>query len=203
MLKQSLVVAALVGLSSVAVAGPLTVKVGGSVVDITGQNHLANGGVQNAKATDVVAFTPSIEYRFGQTPFSTEVLLANPMSHDVESNGVAIASLKQLPPTVTFKYNTPEFKGFNAYVGAGATVFVPWDEKGEGALAGATVKAKTSVGPAAQIGVNFKPDTSKNWGVFLDARYADLKTKVEVNGADVGKLKLNPAVYTIGYSINY
>lgn len=203
MLKHSLVVAALVGLSSVAVAGPLTLKVGGSVVDVTGKSDLANGGVPNAKASDEIVFTPSIEYRFGQTPFSAEVLLANPIKHEIKTNGTTIATVKELPPTVTFKYNTPAFKGFNAYVGAGATVFVPWDEKGQGPLANATVKAKTSVGPAAQIGVNFKPDTSKNWGVFLDARYADLKTKVEVNGADVGKLKLNPAVYTIGYSINY
>ncbi|MFB2539419.1 MULTISPECIES: OmpW family protein [unclassified Acinetobacter] len=203
MLKQTLLVAALVGLSSAAFAGPVTVKLGASVVDITGKSDLANGAVKNAQATDVVAFTPSIDYRIGETPFSAEILLANPMKHTVKTDSGNIASLKQLPPTLTVKYNSPEYKGFSGYVGAGATVFTPWDVKGEGALANAEVKAKTAVGPAAQIGVNFKPDTSKNWGVFADARYADLKTDVQVGGQSVGKLKLNPVVYTLGYSVNF
>lgn len=201
MLKKTLVLA-LLAASSATFAGNWQVKVGVSDIAPSGENDL--GGVKNAKASNQVAFTPSVEYFFDNTPFSAELLLANPVSHDVKSDNLGkIASLKQLPPTLTVKYNFKNSTSFTPYVGIGATVFLPWDVKGKDALAGANVKASTDVGVAGQIGVNYKPKDAQNWGLYFDVRYADINTDIKVNGAKVGSLDVNPVVYTVGYSYRF
>lgn len=201
MLKKTLVLA-LLAASSATFAGNWQVKVGVSDIAPSGENDL--GGVKNAKASNQVAFTPSVEYYFDNTPFSAELLLANPVSHDVKSDNLGkIASLKQLPPTLTVKYNFKNSTRFTPYVGIGATVFLPWDVKGKDALAGANVKASTDVGVAGQIGVNYKPKDAQNWGLYFDVRYADINTDIKVNGAKVGSLDVNPVVYTVGYSYRF
>ncbi|KAF7276655.1 hypothetical protein GWI33_009986 [Rhynchophorus ferrugineus] len=204
MLKKSIIATLLVGLSSVAFAGPWTVKVGGSVLQATDESNLAGGVVQDAEATTELNFTPSVEYRFGETPFSLELLLATPFNQQVKSKNLGeIASLKHLPPTLTAKYNLPKFGGFTPYVGAGVTVFIPWDVEARGAIAGNDLDADTAVGAAGQIGFIFQPADAKNWGVYADVRYADLKTDIKLNGADIGSLDINPVVYTLGYSYNF
>ena len=201
MFKKIALISILGSLSTLALANNdgLTVKVGGSILNITGESDLAGGAVKDAKASDELNFTPSIEYRFAGTPFSAEVLLATPFKHDVTSGDARIATVKHLPPTITAKYNLDLSDRLTAYVGAGVTVFVPWDEKsplGE-------LEADVAVGPAGQIGVNYKPKPSANWGVYADVRYADLKTDLKLNGGDIGSLDLNPIVYTLGYSFNF
>ena len=204
MLKKTLVLA-LLAASSATFAGNWQVKVGVSDIAPSGESDLANGGVKNAKASNQVAFTPSVEYYFDNTPFSAELLLANPVSHDVKSDNLGkIASLKQLPPTLTVKYNFKNSTRFTPYVGIGATVFLPWDVKGKGALAGDKVKASTDVGVAGQIGVNYKPKDAQNWGLYFDVRYADINTDIKVDSlGKVGSLDVNPVVYTIGYSYRF
>ena len=199
MFKKIAIASILAGLSSIAMAdeGGFTVKVGGSVLDITGKSNLK--GVPGVEASDEINFTPSIEYRFANTPFSAEVLLATPFKHDIKSNGAKIATIKHLPPTITAKYNFDVSPRVTAYAGAGVTVFIPWDEK----IPGAKLDADVGVGPAAQLGINYKPDPSKNWGVYADVRYADLKTDIKLNGSDIGSLDLDPIVYTLGYSFKF
>ena len=214
MLKKIALISVLGGLSSMAMAAPFegfTVKVGASVLDITGESDLVGGAVPKASASDEVNFTPSIEYRFANTPFSAEVLLALPFKHDVTAGGTKIASVKHLPPTITAKYNLDISPRLTAYAGAGVTVFVPWDEELSGAAKAALgltnankLEADVAVGPAAQLGFNYKPDAAKNWGIYGDVRYADLKTDLEVTGVgDIGSLDLDPLVYTIGYVFNF
>ena len=212
MLKKIAIATLVAGLSSVALAneGGLTVKVGGSILDITGNSDLKYG-VTDVAASDEINFTPSIEYRLPNTPFSAEVLLALPFKHDVNSGSTKIASVKHLPPTITAKYNLDLTPRLTAYAGAGLTIFVPWDEELSAAAKNALgltssnkLEADYAFGPAAQIGFNYKPDPAKNWGVYADVRYADLKTDLEISGVgDIGSLDLDPIVYTIGYSFNF
>ena len=95
------------------------------------------------------------------------------------SGEIAGVKIKHLPPTLTAKYHFKNSTGFTPYIGAGAIAFIPWDEKASGALNGTDVKVKEDFSYAAQIGFNFQPADAKNWGVFFDARYADLSPKVE------------------------
>ncbi|ALH94544.1 OmpW/AlkL family protein [Acinetobacter equi] len=196
MLKK-LALITLMGMSASAMAGQWQVKVGGSVVDPTGSTNV--DGLGKVEADYQYAFTPSVEYFFNDN-FSTELLLAAPIKHDIKLDGEDIpgTSIKQLPPTLTFKYNFANSSQFTPYVGVGATAFLVWGEKG------VVDKVKNDVGYAAQIGVNFQPADAKNWGVFFDARYADLDPKVRLVGStDEFKLKIDPMVYTLGYSYKF
>ncbi|MDY6458549.1 OmpW/AlkL family protein [Acinetobacter faecalis] len=199
MLKQVALIA-LMGMSASAMAGQWQVKVGGSVMAPTNEVNTTIGTI---KADNELAFTPSVEYFFNDN-FSAELLLATPISHDVLLNGNEVASLKHLPPTLTAKYNFKNSTGFTPYVGIGATAFIPWDEQG------VATKVKTDYGYAAQVGVNFQPADAKNWGVYLDVRYADLNPEVTLNadtaaevGTDKFKLDIDPVIYTLGYSYKF
>ena len=204
MLKQVALVA-LMGLSASAMAGEWQVKLGASVLAPTqDSNVLAGGAFTNVDTSNEYSFTPSVEYFFNDN-ISAELLLATPLSHDVESNGQKIASFKHLPPTITAKYNFKNSSNFTPYIGVGATVVVPWDEKV--AIDGAKLDADVAYGVAGQIGFNFKPADAKNWGVFVDVRYADVKTDLTLKQdgvkTDIGELEVDPLVYTIGYSYKF
>lgn len=198
MLKQVALIALMGTIASTAMAGQWQVKVGGSLVDPTGSSTPSElGGETKVKADYQYAFTPSVEYFFNDT-FSAELLLANPLKHDIIANGETIGSIKQLPPTLTFKYNYVNNSPFTPYIGLGATGFFAFSEKGD------VAKVKNTAGVAGQLGVNFKPADAKNWGVFVDVRYADIAPKVRVDGvAEEFKVDIDPMVYTLGYSYKF
>lgn len=200
MFKKAILIT-LMGISSTSFA-QWQVKVGASAIAPT-QDTAILGGAAVVKADDEYAFTPSVEYIFGQTPFSAEVLLATPINHDVLLDGEKAVKLKHLPPTVTFKYNFKNSTGFTPYIGVGGTAFIAWDEETSGGLEGAKVKVKEDFGFAGQIGFNYQPADAKNWGVFFDARYAQLSPEVEVKGLTTFDLDIDPMIYTIGYSYKF
>src|SRR5690606_15463493 len=201
MLKQTALIV-LMGLSASAMAGQWQVKVGGSAIAPTQDKQIAND-TMTVEADSELAFTPSVEYFFNDN-FSAELLLATPISHDVNVTGAATAAvkLKHLPPTITAKYNYKNSTAFTPYIGVGATAFIPWDEEASGDLANTIVKVKEDFGYAAQIGFNFQPADAKNWGVFADVRYADLNPKVET-AVENFKLDIDPVIYTLGYSYKF
>lgn len=201
MLKQVALIA-LMGMSASAMAGQWQVKVGGSVISPTQDTDILNGAV-NVEADHEYAFTPSVEYFFNDN-ISAELLLATPISHDVLVNGENGAKIKHLPPTLTAKYHFKNSTRFTPYIGVGGTAFVAWDEEG-------VVKdVKEDFGFAGQIGFNFQPADAKNWGVFFDARYAQLSPEVTLTddtaaalGIKKFDLDIDPMVYTIGYSYKF
>lgn len=178
------------------------VKVGASAIAPT-QDTKILGGTAVVEAENEYAFTPSIEYIFDNSPFSVELLLATPINHDVSLNGEKAVQLKHLPPTVTFKYNFKNTTGFTPYMGIGGTAFLAWDEEATGPLANQKVKVKEDFGFAGQIGFNFQPADAKNWGVFVDVRYAQLSPEVEVAGVTTFDLDIDPVIYTLGYRYTF
>ena len=191
----------LMGISSASFAD-WQVKVGASAIAPT-QDTAILGGAAVVKADQEIAFTPSVEYIFGQTPFSVELLLATPISHDVLLDGQKAVKLKHLPPTITAKYNFKNSTRFTPYIGVGGTAFIAWDEETSGGLEGTKVKVKEDFGFAGQVGFNFQPADAKNWGVFADVRYAQVESDVKLDGKGIGTLKVNPLVYTLGYSYRF
>ena len=194
MLKQVALIA-LMGMSASAMAGEWQVKVGGSVISPTQDTDIL-GGAANVEADHEYAFTPSVEYFFNDN-ISAELLLATPISHDVLVNGDNGAKIKHLPPTLTAKYHFKNSTRFTPYIGVGGTAFIAWDEEG-------VVKdVKEDFGFAGQIGFNFQPADAKNWGVFFDARYAQLSPEVTLINNTKFDLDIDPMVYTIGYSYKF
>ncbi len=195
MLKQAALIA-LLGMSASAMAGQWQVKVGGSVISPTGDTETALGTV---KADDELAFTPSVEYFFNDN-ISAELLLATPIGHDVLLDGDKAAKIKHLPPTITAKYNFKNSTRFTPYIGVGGTAFVAWDESG------AAKNVKEDFGFAGQVGFNYQPADAKNWGVYFDARYAQLSpevTLIDELGGGKFDLDIDPMVYTLGYSYKF
>ena len=196
MLKQTLLIA-LLGMSASAMAGQFQVKVGASVIAPTSDTTLAPGAV--VKADNEFAFTPSVEYFFNDN-LSAELLLATPVSHDVLLNGDKVAKIKHLPPTVTAKYHLKNSTGFTPYIGVGGTAFIAWDEQG------VAKDVKEAFGVAGQLGFNFQPADAKNWGVFVDVRYAQISpevTLIDELGNAKFDLDIDPIVYTLGYSYKF
>ena len=194
MLKQVALIA-LMGMSASAMAGQWQVKVGGSVISPTQDTDIL-GGAANVEADHEYAFTPSVEYFFNDN-ISAELLLATPISHDVLVNGDKAAKIKHLPPTLTAKYHFKNSTRFTPYIGVGGTAFVAWDEEG------LAKDVKEDFGFAGQIGFNFQPADAKNWGVFFDARYAQLSPEVTLIDNTKFDLDIDPMVYTIGYSYKF
>lgn len=195
MLKQTAIAIALLGATSVAMAGNFQVKVGASTVAATQDTALAPGAV--VKAAQEYVFTPSVEYFFGNTGLSTELLLANPVKHDVTLNGATVAKVKHLPPTLTVKYNLNQAGRFNPYIGVGATALLPWGEEG------VAHEVKEEFGFAGQVGFTYKPADAKNWGVYFDARYAQLSPEVTLVDGTKFDLDIDPMIYTIGYNYRF
>lgn len=186
----------LIAFSSSAMAGQWQIKMGGSAIAPSNDTQTALG---NVKADSELAFTPSVEYFFNDY-ISAELLLATPVSHDVLLDGNKVANIKHLPPTLTAKYNFKNATRFTPYIGVGATAFIAWDETG------VAQKVKEDYGFAGQIGFNFQPADAKNWGVFADVRYAKLNPEVTLTqDFDHAKfnLKIDPVIYTLGYSFKF
>lgn len=205
MFNKLALVTAVAVISTAASAGGLTFKAGLGYIDPTADKNLGTSA-EKVEVSGEAALLPSFDYRFGESPFSVELLLATPSSHKIyhKPNGVKtqLAEVKQLPPTLTAKYNTPSWHGVSANIGVGATVFVPYEAQMIGTNGAVTkLDVDTKVAPAAQLGVSWTP-ASSNWGVFADARYAKLKTEVSNKGTGekLGDLEIDPVVYTIGVS---
>lgn len=195
MLKQVALIA-LMGISVSAMAGEWQVKVGASALAPTGDTKTGLGTVE---ADNELAFTPSVEYFFNDN-ISAELLLAAPIGHDVLLDGAKVAKIKQLPPTVTAKYHFKNSTRFTPYIGVGGTAFIAWDESG------VAKDVKEDFGFAGQVGFNYQPADAKNWGVFFDARYAQISPEVTLTEAAGGAkfdLDIDPMVYTIGYSYKF
>lgn len=203
MLKQIAIIS-LLGMSASAMAGGFQVKVGASLIAPTGDYNLGGAKVE---ADDEYAFTPSVEYFFNDY-ISTELLLAAPIVHAVRIDDTKAVQIKQLPPTLTVKYNFKNSTGFTPYIGAGGTAFVAWDEKSRGGLYGTDIKVKEDYGFAGQIGFNYLPDPKSNWGVYADVRYAQISPEVNVKAADGTQianfdLDIDPLVYTVGFGYKF
>ena len=194
MLKQAALIA-LLGMSASAMAGQWQVKVGASAVAPTDETRISAGVV---KADNEYAFTPSVEYFFNDN-ISAELLLATPISHDVLLDGANAVKIKHLPPTITAKYNFKNSTRFTPYIGVGGTAFVAWDEKSSLGK----VNVKESFGFAGQVGFNYQPADAKNWGVFVDARYSQIKPEVQIENVPNFDLDINPMIYTLGYSYKF
>lgn len=203
MLKQIALVS-LLGMSASAMAGEWQVKVGASALAPTSDTSMNTlVGPVTVEADSELGFTPSVEYFFNDN-FSAELLLATPFNHDVLVNGDKGAKIKHLPPTLTAKYHFKNSTRFTPYVGVGGTAFIAWDEEG------VAKDVKEAFGVAGQVGFSYQPADAKNWGVFFDARYADLSPEVTLEadtaaalGAEKFDLDIDPMVYTIGYSYKF
>ena len=127
-----------------------------------------------------------------------EVFAALPVTHDVTSPDTGkVAEVRQLPLTVSLQHHFFDPNGrIRAYVGVGLNYTTFMDESTTGMLAGTDLQLDSSLGPAAQVGLDF--DLGRDWFVSIDARWFDIDAPAHLNGARIGTLEIDP--YALGMS---
>ncbi|KAF1712797.1 OmpW/AlkL family protein [Pseudoxanthomonas sacheonensis] len=144
-----------------------------------------------------VSPTVTLEY-FIADDMGIEVLAALPFKHGISIDGVGtVGETKQLPPVVSFQYHFNSAGKVSPFLGAGINYTAFFSEESKGALAGTRLKLEDSWGLAAHAGLDFK--VGDRSAVRVDVRWADIDAKVEVNGAKLGSVSIDPLVYGAAY----
>jgi outer membrane protein len=138
---------------------------------------------------------PEVDITYFYTPnLAVELVLTIPQKHDIRSFGTPVGSVKHLPPTLTAQYHFTGLGAFRPYLGAGinythfSSVNLP-----------STLNAdltRNSWGLALQAGVDIP--LGGGWLVNFDLKKVQIATKLKVNGAELGKLKIDPVLFGIG-----
>lgn len=186
--------------------GDWTLGVGVHAVDPKSDAGDLNGaalglGKLSTKVDSDVKPTVTFEY-FVADNIGIEVLAALPFKHDISIDGVGkVGETKQLPPVVSLQYHFTNSSKVTPFVGLGVnyTKFFSTDSKG--ALAGTKLKLEDSWGLAAHAGLDFA--VSDKGALRVDMRWADIDTKVKVNGNTLGTAKIDPLVYGVAYVFKF
>lgn len=135
--------------------------------------------------------------------FGVEVLAATPFSHDLTVDGLGepldLGSTRHLPPTVLLQwYPRPATASVQPYLGLGVNYTVFFDEEIDaaaddvfaslGATAGADLSLKSSVGLAAEAGVDFAFGPDQRWLLNLAVWWLDIDTEAKVSVPGVGRI---------------
>lgn len=158
-------------------------------------NNLDLGGLGMLEVDDSYMLTFNVAYLL--TPnWGIELLAALPFEHDITLGGSRVGSAKQLPPTLSVQYYFAPDSQWQPYIGAGMNLTLFFDESTRGALDGTELQLDSSVGFAAQIGLDYR--LSESMFINLDLRYIDLETDANVDAlGDLGTVVIDPYVASI------
>src|SRR5690606_39109542 len=112
---------------------------------------------------------------------------------------VLAVEFRYLPPNLSVQYRVSPGATVNPLVDAGGNHPCASDGETLATIQGISASVGNQWGLAAQAGLLFK--AGRNWDIVADVRYIDLDAKVKLNGADIGKVDVNPLVY--GISVNF
>lgn len=199
--------AAAIGLSSPASAlekGDWLLRFGAVSVnpnDSSGQvDNIAGSGVT---VSDAQGAFINVTYMFTDN-IGLELLGATPFTHKIDATGSIaalgeIATVQQLPPTLSVQYHFKPKADFRPYVGVGLNYTTFFHVK----LTGSTVTSMSlddSWGPAAEVG--FDKDISKDWFFNADLRYVWISTTATTNVGSVN-VDINPWVISLGVGTHF
>ena len=170
------------------------VRAGVTVVDPKDDNGRLAGGALESSVDSNTQLGLTVGYHF--TPnIAVELLASTKFDHTVSVNGAKAVDVSHLPPTLSLQYYfMPESK-VNPFLGLGINYTWLHDEDARGPLAGADVAVDNSWGVAFQGGVVVK--LTERFELIGDIRWVDIGSNVYVNGANVGKVNIDPLVYSL------
>ena len=181
-------------------AGEWTISVGAHQVNPKSDNGSLVNNSLDVEVGSNVRPTITAEYFFRDN-LGVEVLASWPFEHDIDIKGLGnVGSTKHLPPTVTLQYHFGNGT-VKPFVGAGVNFTTFFSEDTTGALAGSDLSLSNSFGLAAHAGIDF--EVSERGSIRVDARWIDIDTDVELDGADIGTVNIDPLVYGAAYVIKF
>lgn len=183
-------------------AGDWIIRGGFAQVDPKSDNGTLDNGLQ---ANVDSASRPTVEFAYMFTDnVGLELLASAPFEHDVALAGAGhVGSVEHLPPTLTLQYHFNNSSAVRPYVGVGLnyTTFSNESTADGGALDGADLELDASTGVALQAGVDYAID--RDWFANLNVRWIDIESEVEVDGADVGDVEIDPVVMGVGLGYRF
>ena len=206
-MKGSIRSAALIGAMVIGLAGigSAAAHEAGDILLKMGVTHVNPKSDNGSLANDTVhidignSTRPSFSLTYMATKnVGIELLGAVPFKHDIRARGVGdIGSTKHLPPTLSLQWHFLPDARIQPYVGVGVNYTKFFSE--DSSLG--DLELSDSWGLAAQVGVDINLD--KNWFMTADVRYIDIDTKVKLNGARIGTVKIDPVVATVGVGYRF
>ena len=161
-------------------------------------------------------WAPEIDFEyFFASHWSSELVLTYPQRHDVTVKSaniypvgtaatvpsVVIGSFKELPPTLTLKYNFLPGGEFRPYVGAGINVTSITDVYLTVPTVGAVKLDSTTVGFAAQAGLDYR--LTGNWFVNADLKYVQIEPDLKYDGRKIATVKVDPVLAGVGIAYRF
>ncbi|WP_290702897.1 OmpW family outer membrane protein [Amphritea sp.] len=179
-------------------SGDMVLRVGLANVNPNTSNNTVVAGLDVEDNTQVgLAGTYMLTNNIG-----VELLAATPFTHDITLNGAKVGETKHLPPTLSLQYYPMESgSAFQPYIGVGINYTAFFSESTTGALAGTKLELEDSWGLSAQLGVDYS--INDQWLVNAAVWRMDIDTNVEVDGADLGGLEIDPTVFMIGMGYKF
>ncbi len=199
MIKKTMLAAALglilAGQAVAQTAGdsPWLVRVRATHIDMANKDGTGLGLEVNNKTFAAV----DVSYFF--TPnFAAELVLTTPQEQRVTSTvlGTQLGTFKHLPPTLTLQYHFTGIPLFKPYVGAG----VNYTRISDVSLGGAGLE-KDSWGAALQLGADVP--ITRNWWFNVDVKKVQIRSDVTVGGQNLGELKLDPTLASVGIGYRF
>ncbi len=144
-----------------------------------------------------------ISYFFTKN-IAAELVLTWPQQVNINAGSTNIGKISALPPSLLAQYHFTDLGAFKPYVGAGINYTIFGNRQNFPGYSAAALQVEpSSVGFVAQLGAEYMFD--KKWGVNIDLKYATMATNVQTvsNGANIGKLTLNPWMPAVGVTYKF
>ena len=186
-------------------------------VKLNGSTLSLSGGDSTLDVDDNAQLGLTATYMLNRH-WGIELLAATPFEHTAsgegELDGLDIADVKHLPPTLNAIYYFNSQSHFKPYVGAGLNYTIFFDEEltseadtalsGLG-LNGGDVSLDDSFGLALQVGADYS--INDHWHINASIRWIDIDTEAEIefnNGDKISAdIEIDPFVYTLAASYKF
>jgi outer membrane protein len=172
-------------------------RVGATLVSPTGSTTQGPGTIEFDDGTTVTA---GGAYAFNRH-WRVELELMAPHDHDVEYNGMGVASADFTPMILSVQYRPAWFERVQPYVGLGAAAMRFSDEHLQAGIPGGDLELDDSFGLAASLGVEWL--MTDRWSVNADVRAWKSDTDASLNGVEVGNFDLDPIALGLGVGYSF
>lgn len=175
------------------------IRLRGTYLDMSNKSDPVGGVGASDRIHVNNKWIPEVDITYFIVPhIAAELVLTYPQKQDVSLDGKNIGSFKHLPPSLLLQYHFLPNGTFRPYVGAGVNATRVYGVD----LAGGTLGLdKWSVGPALQIGMDYK--INKNWFLNVDAKKIWISSNVYANGVKVSTVNLDPWLFSAGVGYRF